>query len=102
MSRQLDGPPEVDSSRLADRLELAELRARYNHSYDQGDIDEFVALFAPDAESEMGPGNVVQGVAAIRGAAEEAMRFTAGADDFVRHLSDIGVTAFVDDDHATG
>jgi hypothetical protein len=88
--------------RLADRFELAELRARYNHYYDSGQIVEFAALFADDAECEMGPGNVVVGVEAVREAAEKAWQFTAGPDDFVRHIADLGVSEFLDDDHAVG
>ena len=90
----------VADDRLADRFELAELRARYNHYYDSGQIVEFAALFAEDAECEMGPGNVVVGVEAVRQAAEAAWQFTAG--HFVRHISDLGVSQFLDDDHAAG
>lgn len=88
--------------RFEDRFALAELRARYNHFYDAGEIDEFAALFADDAECEMGPGNVVTGVDAIRSSAHEAWAFTAGPDDFVRHFCDPGISEFLDDDHATG
>ena len=92
----------IAGDRLADRFELAELRARYNHYYDSGQIAEFAALFADDAECEMGPGNVVFGVEAVREGAEKAFQFTTGADDFVRHISDLGVSEFLDDDHAAG
>jgi SnoaL-like domain len=90
------------NERIADRFELAELRARYNHTYDSGQMAEFAALFADDAECEMGPGNVVVGVEAVRQAAEKAWRFTSGPGDFVRHVCDLGVSEFLDDDHATG
>ena len=91
----------IADDRLADRFELAELRARYNHYYDSGQIAEFVALFADDAECEMGPGNVVVGVEAVRRAAERASQFTAEPDDFVRHVCDLGVSEFVDESNAT-
>jgi hypothetical protein len=87
-----------DAPGLLDRFELAELRARYNHFYDSGQIDEFVALFAEDAECEMGPGNVVTGIDAIRASAQEAWAFTAGEDDFVRHFCDLGLSELDPDD----
>lgn len=52
--------------RLADREALRELRARYTHTYDGGDLDGFCALFTEDGVLQLGPVGFARGRQAIR------------------------------------
>jgi hypothetical protein len=88
--------------RLEDRVEIAELRARYCQYYDHGRVDDFVALFAPGASLELGPMGIQEGTDAIRAAVMEAQKVSSGPGHFIRHFNPPGTTDFVDDDHATG
>jgi len=47
-------PPEVRLATLADKVEIAELPARYNHYLDKHKKDEFLALWSPDSVWDFG------------------------------------------------
>ena len=88
--------------RLEDRMEIAELRARYCQYYDHGRVDDFMTLFAPDALLELGPMGIPHGTDEIRAAVVEAQKVSSGPGQFIRHFNPPGTTDFVDDDHAVG
>ena len=55
-----------DTLRLADRIALHELRARYTLHYDAAELDAFVALFADDGMLQLGPVGFARGHEQLR------------------------------------
>ena len=87
-----------DELRLADRLALHELRARYTLHYDAAELDAFVALFAPDGMLQLGPVGFARGHEQLRNALEGPM-----ADaDFACHFTTDEITEFTGPDTARG
>lgn len=60
---------------VEDRLEIAELYARYNHAVDSGDAPGWVATFTDDGMFDGGPAGTASGSAEL---AELAARITSG------------------------
>jgi ketosteroid isomerase-like protein len=87
-----------DPLRLADRIAIAELRARYTHHYDDHDLDAFVELFADDALMQLGPIGWARGRADIRA----AIAGTMATVDFACHFTGDEITEFTSDDTALG
>ncbi|MFP8967761.1 nuclear transport factor 2 family protein [Pokkaliibacter sp. CJK22405] len=56
---------------LIDREEIRELRVRYSHCLDSGNMDELGQIFAPDAQVEVTVGKM-EGIDAIRAGLEDA------------------------------
>jgi hypothetical protein len=87
-----------DTLRLADRIALHELRARYTLHYDAGELDAFVALFATDGMLQLGPVGFAHGHEQLRTALAGPM-----ADaDFACHFTTDEITEFTGDDTARG
>jgi ketosteroid isomerase-like protein len=87
-----------DTLRLADRIALHELRARYTLHYDAGALDAFVALFADDGMLQLGPVGFARGHEQLRTALAGPM-----ADaDFACHFTTDEITEFTGDDTARG
>jgi ketosteroid isomerase-like protein len=87
-----------DAFRLADRLALHELRARYTHHYDDGDLDAFVALFSDDGMLQLGPVGFARGHDQLRAGLEGPMRDA----DFACHFTTDEMTEFTGPDTARG
>jgi 3-phenylpropionate/cinnamic acid dioxygenase small subunit len=64
----------------ADRLEIAELVARYNYAVDFGDVDVWMACFTEDGSFESGPrpSSSVQGAEALSAYAERVAARAGG------------------------
>ena len=88
--------PEPD--RLPDREALRELRALYSHCYDDGRLDDFVALFTDDGLLQLGPSGFARGPSELRAALEGPMKSAA----FVAHFTSDEVTRFTGDTTAEG
>jgi hypothetical protein len=87
-----------DPTRLADRLALHELRARYTHYYDSADLDAFVALFTDDGMLQLGPAGFARGHTELRAALAAPMATAA----FACHFTTDAITEFTGDDTARG
>jgi hypothetical protein len=87
-----------DSTRLADRLALHELRARYTHTYDGADLDGFLALFTDDGMLQLGPAGFARGHTELRAALATPMATAA----FACHFTTDEITEFTGDDTARG
>jgi hypothetical protein len=59
------GDEMTDTERVLAELEIRNLVARYCHEYDQGRVDGYCALFAPDGEFRT-PDKTAQGLGEIR------------------------------------
>jgi ketosteroid isomerase-like protein len=87
-----------DELRLADRIALHELRARYTLHYDAAELDAFVALFADDGMLQLGPVGFARGHDQLRTALAGPM-----ADaDFACHFTTDEITEFTGPDTARG
>lgn len=85
------------TERLADRLELQDLNARYAHALDHNDLPEFLSVFTPEAVYSLGARE-------SRGHAELAQFFTGRQAQGVRttrHLFSGLTIAFQDGGRAT-
>ena len=87
-----------DPTRLADRLALHELRARYTHYYDGADLDAFVGLFTDDGMLQLGPAGFARGHTELRAALVAPMASAA----FACHFTTDEITEFTGDDTARG
>ena len=87
-----------DPNRLADRIALHELRARYTHYYDGADLDGFVALFTDDGMLQLGPAGFARGHTELRAALAAPMATAA----FACHFTTDEMTEFIGDDSARG
>ena len=87
-----------DPNRLADRIALHELRARYTHHYDGADLEKFVALFADDGMLQLGPTGFARGHTELRAALAAPMATAA----FACHFTTDEITEFTGDDSARG
>jgi ketosteroid isomerase-like protein len=87
-----------DPLRLADRLAIQELRARYTHHYDDGDLEAFVALFAEDGVLQLGPAGYARGHDELRAALAGPM----AAAEFACHFTTDEITEFTGPDRARG
>jgi uncharacterized protein (TIGR02246 family) len=77
---------ETDLRALRDELEVRNVVARLAQLADAGDLEDYVALFLPDASWEM-PGGVRRGHDEIRaGGAARRAEGTAGPGSATRHL----------------
>jgi ketosteroid isomerase-like protein len=86
------------SGRLADRIALHELRARYTHYYDRADLGEFVALFTEDGVLQLGPAGFARGHDELRAALAAPMQTAA----FACHFTSDEITEFTGDHTARG
>jgi len=84
--------------RLADRIAIHELRARYNHHYDDGDVDAFIALFATDGLLQLAYAGWARGHDELRAKLTEPMKRA----DFAVHFTTDELTEFTGDDTASG
>ena len=90
--------PDDSVRRLADLIALHELRARYTHHYDGGDLDRFVALFAHDGVLQLGPAGFARGHDELRAALAGPMQTAS----FACHFTSDEITEFTGDDTARG
>jgi ketosteroid isomerase-like protein len=90
--------PEDDLRRLADLIELHELRARYTHHYDGGDLDAFVALFTDDGVLQLGPAGFARGHDELRAALAAPMKTAS----FACHFTSDEITELTGNDTARG
>ena len=91
-------PVPDDPSRLADRIALHELRARYTHLYDGGDLEGFVGLFTGDGVLQLGPAGFARGHDELRAALAAPMETAA----FACHFTSDEISEFTGDDTARG
>jgi ketosteroid isomerase-like protein len=87
-----------DELRMADRIALHELRARYNHHYDDGDLDAFIALFAEDGLLQLAHTGFARGHDELRASLAGAMEFA----EFACHFTADELTEFTGPDTARG
>lgn len=87
-----------DPLRLADRIAIHELRARYNHHYDDRELDAFIALFAADGLLQLAYVGWARGHDELRAALAEPMERA----DFAAHFTTDELTEFTGPDTATG
>jgi ketosteroid isomerase-like protein len=59
------GSSSADVEWAAKRARILELTARYNHAFDGGDVDAYVATFTPDGVMEIDGGPRYEGSAAL-------------------------------------
>jgi ketosteroid isomerase-like protein len=83
---------------LADLLALHELRARYTHYYDGGDLEKFVALFTDDGVLQLGPAGFARGHDQLRAALATPMQTAS----FACHFTSDEITEFTGADTARG
>lgn len=94
-------PSDLDTRRISDDLEIRNLLARLAHLADDGDLDEYLQLYAEDAiwEGAAGFGRQEGHAAILAGARERRSSGTTGPGTHSRHiLTTIDVE--VDGDHA--
>lgn len=85
--------------RTGDREAIRALQAGYTHFYDDGRLDDFVALFATHGVLQLGPnGPLAEGRDAIRSALEEPIR----ARNDLRHFTTDELIEFTAGDRALG
>jgi len=84
--------------RLGDLIALHELRARYTHRYDSGDLEGFIALFTDDGVLQLGPAGFARGHDELRTALAGPMQTAS----FACHFTSDEITDFTGDDTAHG
>ena len=84
--------------RLADRLAIHELRARYNHHYDSKDLEAFLSIVTEDGLLQLGPAGWAKGQDELRAALAGPMQ----AADFAAHFTTDEMTEFTGPDTAKG
>jgi uncharacterized protein (TIGR02246 family) len=83
--------------RVDDREAIRALQAGYSHHYDDGRLDDFVALFAEDGVLQLGPGGALaEGRDKIRSSLEPAIQNRNG----IRHFTSDELIEFTGDDRA--
>jgi 3-phenylpropionate/cinnamic acid dioxygenase small subunit len=88
-----------DPIRLGDREAIRFLQAAYTHFYDDGRLDDFVALFAEAGVLQLGPGGALaESREAIRSALAEPIQSRNG----IRHFTSDELIEFTADDSAVG
>jgi ketosteroid isomerase-like protein len=87
-----------DTLRLADRIALHELRARYTLHYDAGELDAFVALFADDGMLQLAHTGFARGHEELRATLAGAME----VGEFACHFTTDEITEFTGPDTARG
>jgi len=87
-----------DELRMADRLALHEVRARYTLHYDGGELDEFIALFADDGMLQLAHTGFARGHDELRASLAGAMDFA----EFAVHFTTDEITEFTGPDTARG
>jgi ketosteroid isomerase-like protein len=87
-----------DDDRLADRLAIHELRARYNHFYDNKDLEAFLSIFTEDGLLQLGPAGWAKGKEELRAHLGGPM----AAADFAAHFTTDEMTEFTGLDTARG
>ena len=72
--------------RVADRIKIAELCARYTHHYDNRELEAFVDLFTEEGVMQLGPEGFARGREDLRTAIAATMDFVDFACHFVSDL----------------
>ena len=86
----------MSDDRLADREALRELRARYSHYWDDGDVEGFVHLFTEDCILQAATQGLVRG----REALSEMVAQNIHRSDFGIHFTSDEITTFTSEDTA--
>ena len=84
--------------RWADRLAIHEVRARYNHFYDNKDLEAFLSIFTDDGLLQLGPAGWAKGKDELRAALAGPM----AAADFAAHFTTDEMTDFTGPGTARG
>jgi hypothetical protein len=87
-----------DEARLGDGEALRELRARYTHTYDSGQLENFLDLFVKEGVLQLGPMGFAEGREQMRAALAGPMANAA----FAVHFTTDEITEFTGPDSARG
>jgi ketosteroid isomerase-like protein len=81
---------DTGEARIEDREALRELRARYTHTYDSGQLEAFLDLFLEDGALQLGPVGYAEGREQLRSALAGPMQTAA----FAVHFTSDEITEF--------